>query len=294
MAAVPGRGGGRAVANAADVAQLRPLAAARDLRAQPGHPEVQRRRRNAILVRGEIGEHRSVRLTWLPERRYAHGVRLADGSWVVNVHTSTHGEEGRARRGHAARARGGPRVGRRRAAAVRRRREHPRQAGAARARPARRQPRRPPLQRGPPGAPGRGARARRRCPTTRRCASASDPEPAQHQQRALARPARASAARRASSRRRRRRRTRARGEAAVRELGVDDRVHVELAAGGSDPAELAVVRCRGAGTARTRTRRRDAGAGRVHPRVGHRLPQLPGVARAPRGPISGSGVSGSS
>jgi endonuclease/exonuclease/phosphatase family metal-dependent hydrolase len=44
---------------------------------------------NAILVRGTIAEHRKVRLTWRPERRWAHGVRLADGSWVVNVHSST-------------------------------------------------------------------------------------------------------------------------------------------------------------------------------------------------------------
>ncbi len=47
---------------------------------------------NAILVRGEIAEHRKLRLTWRPERRWAHGVRLADGSWVVNVHCSTHVE----------------------------------------------------------------------------------------------------------------------------------------------------------------------------------------------------------
>jgi endonuclease/exonuclease/phosphatase family metal-dependent hydrolase len=45
---------------------------------------------NAILVRGAISEHRKVRLTWRPERRWAHGVRLADGGWVVNVHSSTH------------------------------------------------------------------------------------------------------------------------------------------------------------------------------------------------------------
>ena len=38
---------------------------------------------NAILVRGEIAAHRAVRLTWWPERRWAHGVRLADGSWAV-------------------------------------------------------------------------------------------------------------------------------------------------------------------------------------------------------------------
>ena len=44
---------------------------------------------NAILVRGTIAEHRKIRLTWRPERRWAHGVRLADGSWVVNVHSST-------------------------------------------------------------------------------------------------------------------------------------------------------------------------------------------------------------
>jgi endonuclease/exonuclease/phosphatase family metal-dependent hydrolase len=41
---------------------------------------------NAILVRGDIVEHRGVRLRRLPERRYAHGVRLADGTWVVNLH----------------------------------------------------------------------------------------------------------------------------------------------------------------------------------------------------------------
>jgi endonuclease/exonuclease/phosphatase family metal-dependent hydrolase len=48
---------------------------------------------NALLVRGEIREHRHVELTRRPERRAAHGVRLADGSWVVNVHASTHREE---------------------------------------------------------------------------------------------------------------------------------------------------------------------------------------------------------
>src|SRR3954454_382947 len=47
---------------------------------------------NAILVRGEIAEHRAVRLTWWPERRWAHGVRLGDGSWAVNLHASTHRE----------------------------------------------------------------------------------------------------------------------------------------------------------------------------------------------------------
>ena len=45
---------------------------------------------NAILVRGEIGAHARSRLTLLPERRVAHGVRLGDGTWVVNLHASTH------------------------------------------------------------------------------------------------------------------------------------------------------------------------------------------------------------
>lgn len=48
---------------------------------------------NAILVRGEILEHRWIELTRTPERRTGHGVRLADGGWVVNVHCSTHRDE---------------------------------------------------------------------------------------------------------------------------------------------------------------------------------------------------------
>ncbi len=46
---------------------------------------------NVILVRGEILEHRVLRLTWWPERRWAHGVRIGAG-WVVNLHASTHRE----------------------------------------------------------------------------------------------------------------------------------------------------------------------------------------------------------
>lgn len=42
---------------------------------------------NAILVRGAIVEHRALQLRSLPEGRWVHGVRLADGSWVVNVHS---------------------------------------------------------------------------------------------------------------------------------------------------------------------------------------------------------------
>jgi endonuclease/exonuclease/phosphatase family metal-dependent hydrolase len=45
---------------------------------------------NAILLRGlPADEHRSLRLRWLPERRWAHGVRLPDGSWVVNIHAQS-------------------------------------------------------------------------------------------------------------------------------------------------------------------------------------------------------------
>lgn len=47
---------------------------------------------NAILVRGtEIAEHRAHLLRRCPERRWAHGVRLADGTWWVNLHASTRG-----------------------------------------------------------------------------------------------------------------------------------------------------------------------------------------------------------
>jgi endonuclease/exonuclease/phosphatase family metal-dependent hydrolase len=45
---------------------------------------------NAILVRGhEVLEHRTLRLTWRPERRWAHGVRLSGGAWAVNLHATT-------------------------------------------------------------------------------------------------------------------------------------------------------------------------------------------------------------
>ena len=49
---------------------------------------------NAILVRGAaVLEHRSVRLRWLPEGRWAHGVRLDGAGWVVNVHSHNHPAE---------------------------------------------------------------------------------------------------------------------------------------------------------------------------------------------------------
>jgi endonuclease/exonuclease/phosphatase family metal-dependent hydrolase len=51
---------------------------------------------NAILVRGAaISEHRVRELTRRPERRVMHGVRLAGGDWIVNLHASTHPPEQR-------------------------------------------------------------------------------------------------------------------------------------------------------------------------------------------------------
>ena len=44
---------------------------------------------NAILVRGEILEHRAERLRRRPEARWVHGVWLP-GGWVVNVHSQNH------------------------------------------------------------------------------------------------------------------------------------------------------------------------------------------------------------
>jgi endonuclease/exonuclease/phosphatase family metal-dependent hydrolase len=44
---------------------------------------------NAILVRGAaIEQHASARLRRRPERRWAHGVRVGGGVWVVNVHAT--------------------------------------------------------------------------------------------------------------------------------------------------------------------------------------------------------------
>lgn len=49
---------------------------------------------NAILVRGEaVTDHRRHRLRWWPERRVVHGVRLASGVWIGNVHAQAHSEE---------------------------------------------------------------------------------------------------------------------------------------------------------------------------------------------------------
>jgi endonuclease/exonuclease/phosphatase family metal-dependent hydrolase len=44
---------------------------------------------NAILARRDrIVAHRVRRLCWFPERRWVHGVRLACGVWIANVHAS--------------------------------------------------------------------------------------------------------------------------------------------------------------------------------------------------------------
>src|SRR5919206_2634646 len=46
---------------------------------------------NAILVRGGVLPGQRVRtLRLLPERRRVHGVRLADGTWVSNLHAQAH------------------------------------------------------------------------------------------------------------------------------------------------------------------------------------------------------------
>jgi endonuclease/exonuclease/phosphatase family metal-dependent hydrolase len=50
---------------------------------------------NAILVRGQrIVEQRVLRLSWLPERRWVHAVRLADGLWAGNLHTAADARQG--------------------------------------------------------------------------------------------------------------------------------------------------------------------------------------------------------
>jgi endonuclease/exonuclease/phosphatase family metal-dependent hydrolase len=46
---------------------------------------------NAILVRGQILDHRAARLRRAPEARWVHGVRLESG-WAVNVHSQNHPE----------------------------------------------------------------------------------------------------------------------------------------------------------------------------------------------------------
>jgi endonuclease/exonuclease/phosphatase family metal-dependent hydrolase len=45
---------------------------------------------NAILSRRGIDEHRRTTLRRWPERRVAHAVRIADGTWAVNLHATAH------------------------------------------------------------------------------------------------------------------------------------------------------------------------------------------------------------
>jgi endonuclease/exonuclease/phosphatase family metal-dependent hydrolase len=60
---------------------------------------------NAILVRRDrIVEHRIQRLRRMPERRWVHGVRLARGWWVANLHATAHNAAAAMQEGHAAAA----------------------------------------------------------------------------------------------------------------------------------------------------------------------------------------------
>ena len=50
---------------------------------------------NAVLVRGQrIVEHRVLRLSRLPERRWVHAVRLADELWAGNLHAAADARQG--------------------------------------------------------------------------------------------------------------------------------------------------------------------------------------------------------
>jgi endonuclease/exonuclease/phosphatase family metal-dependent hydrolase len=60
---------------------------------------------NAILARRDrISAHRAQRLCRVPERRWAHGVRLACGIWVANLHATAHHTDGARRDGRLAAA----------------------------------------------------------------------------------------------------------------------------------------------------------------------------------------------
>jgi len=79
---------GREPAARPDLTQRAPPRPAGDRDPLAGPDQVERRRRNAILVRGdEVLEHRWRRLCVWPERRWVHAVRLRTaGMWVANVH----------------------------------------------------------------------------------------------------------------------------------------------------------------------------------------------------------------
>lgn len=60
---------------------------------------------NAILVRRDrIVSHRTQRLCWWPERRWVHGVQLASGVWLANLHATAHDTHAAWRDGRAAAA----------------------------------------------------------------------------------------------------------------------------------------------------------------------------------------------
>jgi endonuclease/exonuclease/phosphatase family metal-dependent hydrolase len=44
---------------------------------------------NAILVRGPVGRHATLRVRRFPERRWVQAVELDNGVWVANIHAST-------------------------------------------------------------------------------------------------------------------------------------------------------------------------------------------------------------
>lgn len=60
---------------------------------------------NAILVRCDrIVSHRAQRLCRWPERRWVHGVQLASGVWLANLHATAHDTDAAWRDGRAAAA----------------------------------------------------------------------------------------------------------------------------------------------------------------------------------------------
>lgn len=60
---------------------------------------------NAIVARRDrIVAHRTQRLCRLPERRWAHGVELACGLWLVNLHATAHDTDAAQRDGRLAAA----------------------------------------------------------------------------------------------------------------------------------------------------------------------------------------------
>jgi endonuclease/exonuclease/phosphatase family metal-dependent hydrolase len=48
---------------------------------------------NAILVRGDVLDHRKATLRNWPERRVVHAVRLGSGVWAANLHAQVHSPE---------------------------------------------------------------------------------------------------------------------------------------------------------------------------------------------------------